>query len=163
MERLKIGFLPTRRNSFSASEAMKFKNAIRSFIDGYAIDVVDIDDINMEGLLYDSPKMQEQAVEKFRREKVDAIFVPHCNFGTEDMVAKICRAIGKPVLLWGPRDDDPLEDGFRLRDSQCGLFATGKVLRRFNVPFTYIPNTTLEDPVFVRGFENFLRVANMVK
>lgn len=163
MERLKIGFLPTRRNSFSASEAVKFKNAIRRFIGGYAIDVVDIDDINPEGLLYDSPKMQEQAVEKFRREKVDAIFVPHCNFGTEDMVAKTCRAIGKPVLLWGPRDDDPLEDGFRLRDSQCGLFATGKVLRRFNVPFTYIPNTTLEDPVFVRGFENFLRVANIIK
>ena len=23
------------------------------------------------------------------------------------------------------------------RDSQCGLFATGKVLRRFGVPFTY--------------------------
>ncbi len=163
MDRLKIGFLPTRRNSFSATEAFKFKTAIRQFMDGYDIDIVDIDDINPEGLIYDSPSMQLAIAEKFLQAKVDALFVPHCNFGTEDMVAKTCRAVGKPVLLWGPRDDDPLEDGFRLRDSQCGLFATGKVLRRFNVPYTYIPNTTIDDPVFVRGFEMFLRVANVVK
>lgn len=42
-------------------------------------------------------------------------------------------------------------------------FATGKVLRRFNVPFTYITNTAVDDPVFKRGFENFLRAANVVK
>ena len=163
MDRLTIGFLPTRRNSFSASEAFKFKTAIRKFMENYDISIIDIDDINEEGLLYDDPAMQLQVTEKFLQQKVDAVFVPHCNFGTEDMVAKVCRAVAKPVLLWGPRDDDPLEDGFRLRDSQCGLFATGKVLRRFNVPFTYIPNTTLDDPVFVRGFETFLRVANVVK
>ena len=39
--------------------------------------------------------------------------------------------MGLPVLLWGPRDERPDENGVRLRDSQCGLFATGKVLRRF--------------------------------
>ena len=58
------------------------------------------------------------------------------------------------------RDRD--EDGIRLRDSQCGLFATGKVLRRFRVPFTYMTNCRLTDPEFERGIRNFLAVCNVV-
>ncbi len=67
------------------------------------------------------------------------------------------------MLLWGPRDESPLEDGMRLRDTQCGLFATGKVLRRFNVPFTYVTNSRVDDPVFERGFTNFIAASNVVK
>jgi len=51
----------------------------------------------------------------------------------------------------------------RLRDTQCGLFATGKVLRRFRVPFTYMTNCRLNDPVFERGIRDFLAVCNVVK
>lgn len=163
MSRLRIGFAPTRRFTFSKEDAHKYKNLIRQFMNGYDIDIIDIEDINDEGLLYNDTAMSYKIADKFIREKVDAVFVPHCNFGTEDTVAKMCREVGKPVLLWGPRDEDPLEDGFRLRDSQCGLLATGSVLRRFNVSFTYIPNTRIDDPIFVRGFENFLKTANIVK
>ncbi len=67
------------------------------------------------------------------------------------------------MLLWGPRDERPDENGIRLRDSQCGLFATGKVLRRFQVPFTYMTNCRLNDPEFERGIRDFLRVCNVVK
>ena len=51
----------------------------------------------------------------------------------------------------------------RLRDTQCGLFATGKVLRRFQIPFTYMTNCRLNDPVFERGIRDFLAVCNVVK
>lgn len=51
----------------------------------------------------------------------------------------------------------------RLRDTQCGIFATGKVLRRFNVPFTYITNSAVDSKVFERGFKNFIGAANVVK
>lgn len=163
MARLRIGFAPTRRFTFSKEDAHKYKDLIRNFINQYDIDIVDIEDINDEGLLYDNTKMAYDIADKFIAAKVDAVFVPHCNFGTEDTVAKMCQKVAKPVLLWGPRDENPLEDGFRLRDSQCGLFATGAVLRRFNVPFTYIPNTRIDDPIFKRGFENFLKVAHIVK
>lgn len=94
---------------------------------------VDIDGINPEGLLYDD-KDVAPILEKFRKEKVDGLFVPHCNFGTEYVAARLARELGVPVLLWGPRDERPDENGVRLRDSQCGLFATGKVLRRFQCP-----------------------------
>lgn len=79
------------------------------------------------------------------------------------MVAKAAKAIGKPVLLWGPRDDAPLEDGLRTRDTQCGLFATGKVLRRFQVPFTYIENSKVTDEVFLKGYQNFIGVCAVIK
>lgn len=160
---LKLGFAPTRRFVFSKEDAFKFKNLTREKISQYGIDVVDLEGINAEGLLYDNDADADKIARRFKDADVDAVFFPHCNFGTEDTVARVAKAVGKPVLLWGPRDEDPLPDGFRLRDTQCGLFATGKVLRRFNVPFTYIVNSGVDSQVFDRGFRNFIAAANTVK
>ena len=66
-------------------------------------------------------------------------------------------------MLWGPRDDAPLPDGVRTRDTQCGLFATGKILRRFGVPFTYLTNSRYTDRYFEEGFRRFAQVCNVVK
>jgi len=85
--------------------------------------------------------------------------VPHCNFGSEDAVAKLGKMLGVPLLLWGPRDDAPGPEGLRLRDTQCGLFATSKVLRRMNVPFSYIVNCRLDETPFERGFSTFISAA----
>ena len=66
-------------------------------------------------------------------------------------------------MIWGPRDESPLGDGSRLRDSQCGLFATGKVLRRFRCKFTYLPMCRLEDQEFYEGIRRFLATVNIIK
>lgn len=159
---IKIGYAPTRRNVFSAQEAQRHKKLTLEKIRQLGARVVDIDDINEEGLLFGDADVNK-IVSKFRAEEVDGVFFPHCNFGTEDLVAKVSKALGKPVLLWGPRDDAPLKDGFRTRDTQCGLFATGKILRRFNVPFTYIVNSRVDEEVFTRGYINFTAVCSVVK
>lgn len=164
MKRLKLGFAPTRRSVFSKEDAIKYKDLIKEKITSFGLDfdLIDLEGINKEGLLFD--RAEEAAIiNRFRKEDVDAVFFPHCNFGTEDLVAKIAKAINKPVLLWGPRDEAPLENGMRLRDTQCGMFATGKVLRRFNVTFSYITNSSLDSEVFERGFKNFIGAANVVK
>jgi L-fucose isomerase-like protein len=165
VEKLKLGYAPTRRFVFSAEDAYKYKVLIKQKIESFGmdIDIVDLEGINQEGLLYDDNINADLIIDRFKQEKVDAVIFPHCNFGTEDTVARVGKALGKPVLLWGPRDESPLEDGMRLRDTQCGLFATGKVLRRFNVPFTYVTNTRVDDPVFERGFTNFIAASNVVK
>lgn len=98
-----------------------------------------------------------------KEKKIDGLFLPHCNFGTEFECARLAKELGVPVLLWGPLDERPDENGVRLRDTQCGLFATGKVLRRFRVPFTYMTNCRLNDPVFERGLRDFMAVCNVVK
>lgn len=164
MEKIRLGIAPTRRFCFSKEDAHRFKDlTLKTLREDDRVEVIDIEDINEEGLLYDSVEDVDRIADKFISAKVDALFFPHCNFGTEDTVAKVAKKVGKPVLLWGPRDEDPLEDGTRLRDTQCGLFATGKILRRFNVKFTYIPNCTIDDPLFARGFDTFLRAVNVVK
>ncbi|RKX53324.1 MAG: fucose isomerase [Thermotoga sp.] len=159
---VKIGFVPTRRNVFSEVEAQKQKHLIREKLSSWNVDLVDIDWLNKEGLLYDE-KDVEKVNRYFFEKEVDAIFAPHCNFGTESAVAKLGKLMNKPLLLWGPRDDAPLENGMRTRDTQCGLFATSKILRRFGVPFTYITNSRVDDEIFERGFKNFLGVASVVK
>lgn len=162
MDNVKIGFAPTRRSIFSAPDAIKFGNLTRDKLKELGVDYVDITDINEEGLLYNDEDMKKIA-EKFKAEKIDGLFIPHCNFGTEYICARLAKELNVPVLLWGPRDERPDEKGIRLRDSQCGLFATGKVLRRYQVPFTYITNCRLDDAEFERGLMNFLAVCNVVK
>ena len=165
--KIKLGFAPTRRTmtgekAFNKDEAKRWKNMIEDKIKQYTIDYVNLDFLNDEGLLFNG--LDSDAVaKKFIAEGVDAIFAPHCNFGCEDAVAKLAKKVNKPLLIWGPRDDAPLSDGYRTRDSQCGLFATTKVLSRFGVPFTYITNCHLKEELFDRGFKNFLAAASVVK
>ncbi len=159
---IKLGVAPTRRSIFSAPDAVKYCGLTLKKLEELGIEFVDLSDINDEGLLYDEAD-RIKITEKFRKEKIDGLFLPHCNFGTEYLCARLAKDLNVPVLLWGPLDERPDEDGIRLRDSQCGLFATGKVLRRFRVPFTYLTNCRLEDPVFERGVRDFLAVCNVVK
>jgi L-fucose isomerase-like protein len=162
MDKITLGYAPTRRSIFSAPDARKYRALIREKLAEFGVEIIDIDDINREGLLYDEADIPG-IIEKFKAAKVDGVFFPHCNFGCEYAVAQTARQMDLPVLLWGPRDERPDEKGIRLRDSQCGLFATGKVLRRFRVPFTYMTNCRLNDPEFGRGIDLFLRVCNIVK
>lgn len=162
MDHIKLGYAPTRRSIFSAPDAIKYRGLTAQRLTELGVDFVDITDINEEGLLYNDADMLKIS-EKFKAEKIDGLFLPHCNFGTEYECARLAKELGVPVLLWGPLDERPEPDGTRLRDTQCGLFATGKVLRRFGVPFTYMTNCRLEDPVFERGLRDFMAVCNVVK
>ena len=162
MDKIVLGFAPTRRSIFSAPAAVEYANYTREKLRKMGVEFVDIDDISSDGLLHDDNDRMKIA-QKFKAAKVDGLFFPHTNFGTEYEVARLAKEMGLPVLLWGPRDERPDTNGVRLRDSQCGLFATGKVLRRFRVPFTYLCNCNLEDEAFERGVKLFLAVCNTVK
>lgn len=162
MTHIKLGYAPTRRSIFSAPDAIRYRGLTADRLRELGVEFVDITDINEEGLLYEEEDRVRMA-EKFKAEKIDGLFLPHCNFGTEYLCARLAKDLGVPVLLWGPLDERPEENGVRLRDTQCGLFATGKVLRRFQVPFTYMTNCRLEDPVFERGLRDFMAVCNVVR
>lgn len=165
---VKLGLIPTRRNMTgeyfcNTKIAHDAKVAIEEKLKSMNIDFVNIDFLNDEGIIYnglDAEKVADYMIQN----KVDALFAPHVNFGTEDAIAKIGKLVGKPLLLWAPRDASPdLYHGNRCTDSQCGLMATGKVLRQFKVPFTYMTNCHLEDETFERVFNNFMAAASVVK
>ena len=163
-----IGLVPIRRDFFpSPKDAMENKKkmmpVLEKIFDGiHDVEVVDIEWLNEEGMLCETSDVEK--VEKhFIEAGVDAVFMPHCNFGQEEVVGKLGKALGKPVLLWGPRDDSPQEDGRRLTDTQCGLFASGKALLRYKVPFTYIENCWLDDPLLEKSIEDFVRVVTVLK
>lgn len=159
---VRLGVIPTRRDIFSREDAILWKQRILTQLDALKIDYIDIEDINEEGLLFDENDI-EAIVKKMKHQEIDALFFPHCNFGSEDLVAKVARRFELPILLWGPRDEAPLADGSRLRDSQCGLFATGKILRRFQRKFTYLTSCYVQDVQFTKGIQRFLATANIVK
>lgn len=160
--KVKIGYCPTRRDVFSREEAIKFNEIIRGQMNDFDVEIIDLEGINEEKLLFQDCDIPV-VIDRFVSNKVDAIFFPHCNFGSENRVAQVAKALNVPVLIWGPRDDYPDSEGLRSRDSQCGLFATGKVLRRHNVPFTYLTNSWIGSEEFKNGMQKFIRVVNVVK
>ncbi len=159
---IKLGFCPIGKFVFSHEDAMRQKEAIRRKLDAWDVKYCTIDAVLPDGMVRDQ-KHVGPVVDEFRREKIDALFVPHCNFGTEGAVGMIARELGVPTLLWGPRDEAPLEDGSRLRDSLCGMLASSKVLRKLKVPFSYVENCAVEDDTFRRGFDRFMRAAAVSK
>jgi len=159
-----LGFCPIGKFVFSHEDAIRQKKAIMRKLDEWQVDYVTIDELlpGDDGLVRDQ-KHVDPVVDYLKAKKIDALFIPHCNFGTEGAAGMIAKKLGVPVLLWGPRDEAPLPDGSRYRDSLCGMFATSKVLHKLHVPFTYVENCTIDDPKFKDGVSMFLRAAAVAK
>ena len=108
---IRLGLLCTRRNIDSdffcnVDIAGKNRDDVKAKLDAMSIDYVSIDHLIPNGMIKqisDAKKVADYFVEQ----GVDAVFAPHCNFGTEDAVAKVGKLVGKPLLLWGPRDPAP--------------------------------------------------------
>lgn len=173
--KIKIGLIPdvrdlgdfaTRKGIFEPAKGVDRKNDVVKYIKNNFTDeqteFTDLEWLNELGVLYKNADC-EKVCEYLKKEKVDAIFIINCNFGNEEACGRVAKEMGLPVLLWGPQDTVFDEDGMRYTDSQCGLFAISKQLRRYHVPFTYIENCTMESEIFKDGFEKFLSVVTMVK
>ena len=160
-----IGVLPTRRGMLDVNVAIQEKKKCMEIISGILPDVVrlvTIDDVVENGII-DHESKSPAAVAKFQKEKVDAIFVLFCDFGDEGSVADVVSKFQVPVLVWGERDQHPNSEQRRGRDTQCGMFAATKVLRRYGVKYSYIYNVEAESGEFRRGFDNFVRVTCVLK
>lgn len=159
MTKPKLGLCPVGRFVFSHEDALRQKRELQKKLRSWKVEFVDLEGVLPDGIVRDQ-KHVEPVVAHFRKENIDALFMPHCNFGTEGAVGMIGKKLGVPVLIWGPRDETPLPDGTRLRDTLCGMFASTKVLKKLGVPFTYIENCRMNDPQLRTGVDTFLRAAH---
>lgn len=170
--RIKMAYVPTRRETdvYPPPEpAYESRDRVWArlkdiFANIHDLEIVGIEWLNQEGILWD-PRDVKKVADYMKEQKVDCLFMPHVNFGCEEVCGMLGKALGVPFLLWGPRDDVPPEDLTvdRPLDIQCGLFATSMVLRRYQVPFTYIENCWLDSPILEEEIQNFVRVASVVK
>ena len=103
------------------------------------VSFVDSDGLGHKNLIYDDASAKA-IVERFKDADVDAVFIINCNFGNEEAAADIAKALGKPVLLWAPLDDEYYVDGMRPTDSQCGLFGVSRQMQRFHISFSHLPS-----------------------
>ena len=172
--KVKIGLVAMRRNLndrprgtfltwYSAEQRGKrFVEYIENNFTTDKVSFVDNKGIGIGDLVYDDASAEE-VIERFKNEKVDAVMIINCNFGNEEAAADIAKAVGKPVLLWAPLDDEYYVDGMRPTDSQCGIFGLSRQMQRYHIPFSHINSCRVESDEFKDGFERFVRVACMVK
>ena len=171
---VRIGLAPIRRNVqgkrtgiFSQDRARANKDQAlahirKAFGDDDSLSFVDLEDLNEEGLLFDENDVPAVA-ERFAREKIDALFLINCNFGSEEAAGQLAAACRVPVLIWAPQDTVFEPDGTRYTDAQCGLFAMAKYLHRLDIAFSHIENCRVDDAAFAKEFTKFISVACMVK
>jgi len=157
-----LGFCPIGKFVFSHEDALRQKAKLEKILNASGICWKGIDEVLPDGIVRRQEDV-EPVVRHFKNAEIDALFLPHCNFGTEGAAGMIARDCGVPVLLWGPRDGAPLPDGTRLRDTLCGTLATSKVLGTLRVPFSYIVNCHPEEDLFQKGLDRFVRAARVVK
>ncbi|MFW5980500.1 MAG: L-fucose/L-arabinose isomerase family protein [Halanaerobiaceae bacterium] len=166
MSSIRLGVVPVKRGGTSLEVALEQKELILEKIDTIKpdnVELVNINDLTDSGILYELEKMG-QVENKLKTKDIDGLFMPHCDFGTEEIVGRLAKKMGVPFLLWGPRDDAPDPGtGKRSRDNQCGIFASSKVLQRYKVPFSYIINSSIDSKTFARGFKKFNQVVSVVK
>jgi len=169
---VKIALAPIRRDVtprpgiFNWEKAeIRGKEAVAYIKEHFTTDQVsfcDVDGINERDIIF-TEEDALKAAERFEAEKADAVFLINANFGNEEAAGLLAKTLGKPVLLWGPLDEEYEPDGMRYTDSQCGLFGMSRQLQRLNLPFSYIENCRITDEIFREGLERFERVCCMVK
>lgn len=163
-EKIKIGLMPTRRFRFNIDTARAEYDVvvplIRAQMPEY-VEFVDCDDICEQGMANEIDDI-DKVVKKFKAAEIDALVVPFCDFGCEEVVVGVAKQFKLPTLIWGTKDKVSTYE-HREKETQCGLFAATKVLRNYGVTFSYIWNCEADSPDFVKGFEKFVRVANVMK
>ena len=172
--KVKIGLIPMRRNTtdrpkgtflswYSAEQrGERFVKYIEDNFTNENVSFVDSKGLGHKDLIFDDASAAD-IINRFRDSDVDAILIINCNFGNEEAAADIAKALGKPVLLWAPLDDEYYVDGMRPTDSQCGLFGVSRQMQRYHIPFSHLPCCRVESEEFAKGFDSFVRVACMVK
>ena len=148
--KVKIGLVPMRRNTTDRPRGASWnwyspeqrEKEIVGYIEQHFandnVEFVDTKGLGIGNLIFDDATAK-QAISRMKDEDVDAVVIINCNFGNEDAAGEIARALGKPVLLWAPLDEEYSEDGTRTTDSQCGIFGVSRQLQRLHIPFSNIP------------------------
>ncbi|MDD3244056.1 MAG: fucose isomerase [Eubacteriales bacterium] len=161
---LVVGVVPIKRTFTDMVSAVEQKNLFQARLKEITpaeVTLVDIEDVAENGILREYSQLDAVAA-KLKANKVDALFMPHCDFGCEEVVGRLGSMMKVPVLVWGNRDPLP-NPGGRDRDTQCGTLASTKCLQRYGVPFSYIINSDVAGEKLRKGFNDFCAVANVVK
>ena len=155
--KVKIGLCPMRRDTtnrpaktfltwVSAEErGHRFVKYIEENFADENVEFVDANGLGCNDLIFDEASA-EACAERFKAEKVDAVIIINCNFGNEEAAADLAKAVGKPVAIWAPLDDEYYVDGMRPTDSQCGSFGVSRQMQRYHIPFSHIPCCRVESP-----------------
>lgn len=149
-----MGFCPIGKFVFSHEDAIRQKTAVEGVVNSLKLPYVSIDSVVPDGIIRDYSQVR-MVTDYFAAQKIQYLFVPHCNFGTESVVGLLGKRLNVPVLIWGPQDGVPLPDGTRYRDTLCGMLASTKVLHTFGVRYTYIENCQTSDPLFATQLLRF--------
>ena len=85
-----LGLCPIGKFVFSHEDAMRVKGEIQERLRRWQVSWVDLEGVLPDGMVRDQ-KHVEPAVWYFQDKRIDALFIPHCNFGTEGAAAMIAK------------------------------------------------------------------------
>ncbi|MBT3273465.1 MAG: fucose isomerase, partial [Spirochaetales bacterium] len=93
-----LGVCPIGKFVFSHEDALKQKKLILEKLNSWGVNYCTIDEVLPDGMVRDQRHV-DSVVAHFSAKKIDGLFMPHCNFGTEGAVGMIAKKLSVPVLL----------------------------------------------------------------
>lgn len=170
MKELKIGFLPSNweswdGNQFTGKWAGKMRDRCLSVMekaDNVKI-IVPSCELTEDGCV-STPEEGKKALELYRAEQIDALVIGNMTFGMEVAVGEVLSGLNKdmPILHFCTKSG-PIHNGSRSTDTWCGQFMTTSAIRRRGFKFVHINTCNPEEPEFLQGFEQFVRVNYAIK
>jgi len=165
-DRIRLGFVPANRGSFSDELAFKMRNATIEAMRQAGIDVVVPSPEQTKVGCVETRKEADACAELFRTNGVQGIVVGAVNFGEEQPVAHVVRQtrLDVPVMIFGCQEEEVLTKQTQRRDSFCGLLSIADVLRQIGVRYSVAsrPICFPSDASFAADLDWFSRVCRVV-
>ena len=106
---VRLGVVPVKRGRSFVEQGLECKRTIAARLAALTppeVELIDVDDAVPDGIVCGTEGL-DAAESKLRAAGVDALFMPHLDFGCEESVGRLASALRVPFLLWGPRDPSP--------------------------------------------------------
>jgi len=164
--KIRLGFVPANRGSFSDELAFKMRNATVQAMQQAGIDVVVPSPEQTKVGCVETRKEAEVCAALFRDCRVQGIVIGAVNFGEEQPVAQVVREtrLDVPVMIFGCQEEETLAKSTPRRDSFCGLLSIGEVLRQIGACYSVArrPICFPSDASFAADLDWFGRVCRVV-
>ena len=153
MEQLKVGYLPLVKGSWVNGKQEIRRAEVIGMFSKLDAEIVE------EGRIIVTEEEANSSIEKFEKERVDAVIVHFLSVALGAVVPAAARRLGVPVIFWS--EPEPPWDGGRIqKNSFCGTNCNAHALWKMRLPYTFVYG---EGPEAVEAIGRKLRVVAAVK
>lgn len=135
--KIKLGFIPSHRAGFNEDLSAQMRDRVLKVLSKVKDLEVYVPNEQLTRLdLVRGDVDAKKVISFFKGVDIDGMIIGAMNFGDELSATRISASIGKPMMLFGVKEEPSLTKWVR-RDSFCGTLSVSSGLHRRGIPFIF--------------------------